>query len=281
MISRIGLGGSKFREISQNSVTILLSAANDLNINVIDIAPTYGDGEVKIGVALKKMKIRSDFKISTKILRYDVKITKKVIKNSLDQSLRNLNSEYIDFLALHGTDLKRIDYESWECLLDQKKKGKILNIGYSGDGQQLNSAFKDLRFDFFYAPINILDQDNYQEFINRKCEYDLFAVSPLGKTYWNYRQWNKVKAVYMARIRKIYNNEPLNYLEKAKQIDVTKFANVESYIRFVSWLPAVRCSIIGISNTDHLKEIVRASEKGPLNAMTLSEIEAIRVNLKK
>src|ERR1700742_1141254 len=104
--SRLGLKSGKTEEQSAD----LIHKAVDLGINFIDTAPSYGTEGV-VGKALKSLK-REDVVIATKaqIHRNDSWYTPEQVVASLDRSLRDMGTDFIDVYNLHGVEEDEYDY---------------------------------------------------------------------------------------------------------------------------------------------------------------------------
>jgi len=78
-------------------------------INHIETAPSYGDAELLIGNSIKKLALEDNIPeknwvITTKVLP---KGDFEYLKNNFKNSLKNLNREKINNLAIHGLNLKQ------------------------------------------------------------------------------------------------------------------------------------------------------------------------------
>ena len=143
-ISRVGLGtwaiggwmwGGTDEEESINAI----NAAIDRGVNLIDTAPAYGFGrsEEIVGRAVAGGRLRSRVRIATKVgLEWkDGKVfrnaSRERIKREIGDSLRRLQTDYIDIYQVHWPDpLVSIEEtaETMQTLFDQ---GKIRAIGVS------------------------------------------------------------------------------------------------------------------------------------------------------
>ena len=103
----------------------------------IDTAYAYGNEE-SVGLAIKDSGIdRSEVFITTK-LPSDIKTYEGCIK-SFDESLKNLDTEYIDLYLIHapwpwsnvGIDCAEGNIEAWKAMIDLYNQGKIKAIGVS------------------------------------------------------------------------------------------------------------------------------------------------------
>ena len=148
-VSVLGLGTVKFgrnQEVkypapfslpSDRELIALLDQARSLGINLLDTAPAYGSSEQRLG---KLLTDRQDWVICTKVGEeflngksfYDFSETH--VRHSIERSLRNLNTDYLDIVLVHsdGNDIHII--ESTACLptlMDLKQKGLIRAVGMS------------------------------------------------------------------------------------------------------------------------------------------------------
>jgi len=96
-VSVIGFGGMRFADQRNvEACASLVRSAYEAGITYFDTAPNYGKSEELFGVAFKEMnKTRKErpFYVATKSLRAEP----SAIRKDLEQSLRRMNLEYIDF----------------------------------------------------------------------------------------------------------------------------------------------------------------------------------------
>lgn len=116
----------------------LLSLAQDLNINMLDTAPAYGNSEERLGSLLKGK--RDKWVIVGKAGEEYAKqqstynFTRAHILESIKRSLKNLQTEYIDLLLIHsnGDDEYIINnFDVFNTLQDAKQQGLIRYSGMS------------------------------------------------------------------------------------------------------------------------------------------------------
>lgn len=130
--------------VSYETILGKFKACYDLGINTFDHADIYGGYQVEklFGKALKETKIkRVDIVISTKcginvvdksrpdyrVRHYDS--SPEHINKSVEQSLKNLGTDYIDILLLHHYDPLMNSEETASELTKLVKSGKVNNIG--------------------------------------------------------------------------------------------------------------------------------------------------------
>ena len=147
MLSMIGFGGIVVRDATPAEASALVKLAIDSGINYFDVAPSYGDAEVKLGPALESY--RKDVFLACKTGER----TKAGARKELDQSLKNLRTDHFDLYQHHAvTSLEDVDTilspgGAMETFLEARKEGKIRFIGFSAHSVEAAMALMD-RFDF-------------------------------------------------------------------------------------------------------------------------------------
>lgn len=144
--SRIIAGAWRWNEVEQKTLDVLIRTALDTGITTFDHADIYGDysNEKLFGDIIrsepglrKKMqlvtkcgiRLLSSKNAGTWIKHYDTSLPH--IINSVDASLANLGSDYIDLLLIHRPDPLMDPEEVSEAFALLKQNGKVLNFGVS------------------------------------------------------------------------------------------------------------------------------------------------------
>ena len=114
----------------------IIHKALDAGINFVDTADAYGESEVAVGKALKGR--RDNVVLATKVGRPTGEdpnqqgASRRWIMTAVENSLRRLQTDYIDLYQLHrpdpGTDIE----ETLSALSDLIHSGKVRVIGASG-----------------------------------------------------------------------------------------------------------------------------------------------------
>jgi len=137
-------------------------------INIIDTAPVYGFGlsEEICGKAIKEFGNRDKIVIATKLgLEWN---SGKVFRNSsrkrilkeIDDSLRRLQTDYIDIYQVHWHDGNTQAEETAETLLQLKERNKIRAIGVSNYSvSQMREFQKFAKIDTLQPPYNIFERE--------------------------------------------------------------------------------------------------------------------------
>ena len=130
--------GSGFVLPSDREIQQLLALASETGINLLDTAPAYGSSELRLGQLLSN---RERWVLSSKVGEEFIRgqsvfnFSRDQVQNSIERSLRNLRTDYLDIALIHsdGNDLQIL--ESTDCvetLQRLKDRGLVRSIGLSG-----------------------------------------------------------------------------------------------------------------------------------------------------
>jgi len=183
-VSIVGFGGIPVTGASVKYAVKMIRRAFDLEINYFDTARVYGDSEEKIGLALND--VRDKCVIATKTHQ---RTREEAARIGVKQSLRNLRTDRIDLVQLHGIDdektlEKAISHEgSLAALKEARSKGMIDFIGISGHSPYvLAKAIRTGEFDTVLVPLNLLFKEATEELIPLAKELDVgvIVMKPFG-----------------------------------------------------------------------------------------------------
>ena len=175
-VSVIGLGtmvhAGHFGPMKDEESLDAIDAALDLGVNFIDTSDAYGAGysETLLGKALKGK--RDKVVLATKggnVMagpnRGKRNFAADYIGRVMVDSLKRLQTDYIDLYQLHNPDVEVIrNGEVWELLERRKKEGKIRHYGVSiNKMDEGTAAVRDGRSDTIQIEYNLLDQEPAQE----------------------------------------------------------------------------------------------------------------------
>jgi len=166
-LSLLGFGGFHLIEVSSKNAELMLNTYLDNGGNYIETAADYGDGisERKIGRVVSRR--RKDFFLASKC----VKRKYELAKASIDRSLANLKTDYLDILFIHALQTEKeadavlAEDGAMQAVLEAKKEGKLKYIGVSGHGRPNSLINITRRFDFdvCMAMFNYFDCYNYPQ----------------------------------------------------------------------------------------------------------------------
>ena len=178
-VSRICLGCMGFGDSNQGmhswtldeeKSTEIIKKALEEGIIFFDTAVSYQNGtsEKYLGAAIKKLANREEVVIATKFpprtqeeVNNNITV-KEHINNMLNQSLSNLETDYIDLYICHMWDYSAPIEETMEALNEQVKVGKVRYIGISNC------------FAWQLAKANcIADKNGWSKFISVQNHYNM------------------------------------------------------------------------------------------------------------
>jgi len=154
-LSVVGFGGILVMDETPEQAARLVAAAVERGINYVDVAPSYGNAEERLGPALEPY--RDQVFLACKTL----KRTREEAAEELRASLRRLRTDHVDLYQHHAvTTLQDVDRilapgGAMEAFLEAREQGLVRFIGFSAHSEQAALAMLD-RFDFdtVLFPIN-------------------------------------------------------------------------------------------------------------------------------
>jgi aryl-alcohol dehydrogenase-like predicted oxidoreductase len=278
--SQLGLAQGK----SQSDAVAIIHQALELGVNFFDTAAAYGTEEV-LGRAIKTVR-REEVVIATKapFSFSNPHSTPEGIVTSLDKSLRQLDTDYVDVYQLHRVPPGAYDHalnELAPVLLREKAKGKFRHLGISEtaphdlDHQMVERAAQDGVWDVVMVGFHMMHQNARQR------------VFPLTRA-------NGVGTLLMFAVRNIFSQperlrntirdltaagkvpqwladtpDPLGFL-----IDYGGASTVpDAAYRFVRHEPGVDVVLFGTGNPEHLRTNIASILKPPLPEADRKELE--------
>ena len=293
-------------------------------INFIDTAEMYaippkeetqGKTEEIIGTWLSKRKDRDKIVLATKVagpgmeyLRGGSRLSRKHIMQAADDSLKRLQTDYIDLYQVHWPERKsnffgRLGYEysdemgvsieeTLEAMSDLVKSGKVKYIGISNETPWGTNMYLQLAKDAGYE--KIISIQNPYSLLNRIYEVGLaeisqhegvglLAYSPLGfgqltGKYINKTDENTRLGLYGDWFTRYSNQNCLDAVREYSQIaDKHNISLTHLALAFVNTQPFVTSNIIGATTMDQLKENIE-SINIDLNEEILEEVNEVHLN---
>ena len=277
-------GGASGREnsdapIDQEMVNRQVDYALAHGVNYFDTSPAYcqGRSERATGIALSRHP-RSSYFIATKLSNFSPTTwSRRASQEMFENSLRELRTDYVDYLLLHAIGIgqkpmdefyqRYIDNGILDWLVEQKRKGRIRNLGFSyhGDIRVFDLALRwhdegKYHWDFVQIELNYLDW-HYANEINPRNTDAEYLYGELHK--------RGIPAVIM---------EPLlgGRLARVPDYIVAKMKSREPEQSVASW--AFRCAgtpegvltvLSGMTYMEHLRENLHTYS--PLRPVTPDE----------
>lgn len=178
-VSALGLGGwTTFggSVVEESRIREILTAAFESGVNFFDIADVYSKGESErmMGSILKSFP-RHELVISSKLFfpisqdPNDRGLSRKHIMESIDKSLRQIGTDYLDIYFCHRFDNETPLEETIRAMDDLVHRGKILYWGTSmWSAAQLDEAHRLARENGWYPPqveqpeYNLLEREHFE-----------------------------------------------------------------------------------------------------------------------
>ncbi|GAC1427553.1 MAG: aldo/keto reductase [Chloroflexota bacterium] len=124
------MGGRGWGQVDDDETVAAVRRSVELGSTFLDTAEVYGDGQSEelIGRALSGG-LRKEVFLATKVGGSD--LSRKRIAEAIDNSLRRLQTDYVDLYQLHWPDEKTPVEESMQAMDDLVKAGKVRYVGVS------------------------------------------------------------------------------------------------------------------------------------------------------
>lgn len=264
----------------------------ELGINFIDTADTYGKGhsEEIIGKAIKGK--REKFIIATKCGNYEDDNKKwaqswypNYVIKACENSLRRLNTDYIDLYQIHTPIIEKYDFKFSEDTFDVfrklKKQGKILHYGYSSLGicDALEIVQKNL-CEVIQVPYNILEREAEIELFPKALEKNIGIIirKSLASGFLTGKFDKNIvfpKNDHRSRFSKDEITFLTSNLQNLKEIALSKEGRTLSQlsIQFCLNNDAVSVVIPGARNIKQLTENSNSIRFGKLSEIELKKID--------
>jgi len=288
--SRLGLAGLKGQTRSESEVAAHVRGAIDLGVNFLDTAEWYGT-EVVVGKAIAGV-ARDHLVISTKknIVPEDHVDPETEIRRSLEQSLVNLGTDYVDVYHVHGAEPK--DYRNaverhLPTLLRLRDEGKIRAVGITerfvvdSSHQMTERAVRDNVWDVIMVGFNLLNP------CARRNIFPLTAANGVGVlvSYALRRALSQPERLKKLCAELVANGaisagalnleDPLDFVTR----DGAAVSIQDAAYRFCRHEPGVDVVLTGTGNPDHLKANVESLCRPPLPTLVQQRLKELFGNI--
>ena len=260
-------GAAAFWEISQQNADNVLEQIIEAGVNHIDVAPSYGQAEERIGPWMPRE--RNRFFLGCKTTER----TKDGAWSELQRSLKRLQTETFDLYQLHAiTTMEELDAVTMkggalEAFVEARERGLTRFIGITGHGadapQIYLEALRRFDFDSVLFPLNFVQMANpeyrkHAEELIATCkakDVGTMIIKAITKAPWGerphtattwYEPFDKMDEIQRA----------LNF---ALSYDVTGFCTAGD----TKILPMVleACENFKRLNTAELEEVIRSGKE--------------------
>jgi 1-deoxyxylulose-5-phosphate synthase len=275
------LPGRQQWALSESESIPFFRQALDLGINFWDTANVYsgGDSETVVGNFLKANTKRETIVLATKVygpMSGDPNgrgLSRKAILHELDQSLRRLQTDFVDLYQIHRWDQETPIEETLEALHDVVKAGKVRYIGASSmySWQFAKALYVArlngwTRFVSMQNHLNLLYREEEREMLPL-CQAEGIAVIP-----WSPLARGRLARPWQSESTKraetdVFGNTMYSRTEDADKKVVDRLGQVAEKRGIpraqaaLAWLlakPGITAPIVGASKPHHLDDAVAA-----------------------
>jgi len=299
-VAPLALGSNVFGwTIDEETSFKILHGFIEAGFNLVDTADVYsrwkrgnegGESEAIIGNWLKKTGNRSKVVLATKVgmeLADGKGLAKARIFKCVEDSLRRLQTDYIDLYQSHKDDPDVIQEETLEAYSELVKQGKVRAIGASNfSAARLAEALEISKQKGYPAYIslqpqyNLYDREMYEQELEPFCienglgviTYYSLASGFLTGKYRSPEDYRK--SVRGAGIKRFMNERGLKIL--AGLDEVSKELNATQAQVALAWLIArkgITAPIVSATNTEQLQDILKAVDV-KLDAAMVAKLDA-------
>lgn len=302
-VSRICLGtmtygSKKWRQwvLEEEESRPFLRRALELGINFFDTADMYSVGvsEEIVGRALKEFAPRDQVVIATKVFNpmgddpNQRGLSRKHIMHAIDDSLRRLETDYVDLYQIHRFDHSTPIEETMDALHDVVKQGKARYIGASSmfawQFAKMNHTAERRGFTKFVTMqnhYNLVYREEEREMLPLCREEGIGVIpwSPLARGFLmgNRRTEDRgdtVRAKTDEYAHKLYYEQSdFTVVERVTQVAHKRgVSNAQVALAWVLQQPGITAPIVGASKMQHLEDAV-ASLQLKLDKAELKALE--------
>jgi aryl-alcohol dehydrogenase-like predicted oxidoreductase len=280
--SRLGLSTGK----SEADAVVLIRAALDLGVNLIDTAAAYGTEGV-VGQALRGVK-RDSVVVCTKVSRKsgEKQFTPEWVVESLDNSLRTLGLDTIDVFQLHAVPPASYEHSREvivPVLLKEKAKGKFRHLGITetapNDPNQdmLYQAARDPQWETAMIAFHMMHQVSRERVFpatraNGVGTLMMFAVrSIFARTEHLSNTMHELAAEGKVPPELATNDDPLGFLVHPGGASSV----MDAAYRYVRHEPGVDVVLFGTGDQAHLRTNIASILAPPLPASDRAKLATL------
>ena len=246
--------------IDQEAVNEMVDYALEHGINYFDTSPAYlqGQSEKAAGIALSRHP-RESYYIATKLSNFGDASAEASIQMYKD-SFKQLKTDYFDYYLLHsigrgGKDAfnkRYVDNGLVPFLLEEKKAGRIRNLGFSFHGAKHEFDYfmelfdsGEMVWDFVQIEMNYVDWTHADGVRNVNADYLYKELDKRGLPIVI------MEPLLGGRLARVPESISRHMKEREPDKSVASWA-----FRFCGTYPRVLCILSGMTNMEPLKENV-------------------------
>jgi aryl-alcohol dehydrogenase-like predicted oxidoreductase len=269
-------------QLEQEPVDQLVKRSVEAGINFIDTANVYSEGlsEEMTGRAIRNLGlVRDDLVIATKVRGKmgegpnQLGLSRKHIFQQAEESLKRLDTDYIDLYQVHGYDVLTPIEETIRALDDLVKSGKVRYIGCSNLAAW--HLMKALDYSAFHGLSRFVSLQAYYTIAGRDIERELVPLledQKVGLMVWSPLAGGLLSGKYGRNQEGPEDSRRVNFdfppVNKEKAFDIIEVMQTIAEEKTISvaqlalsWLlhqPVVSSVIIGAKRIDQLDDNLKA-----------------------
>jgi len=301
-VSALTLGGGGLGQIwgatSREECVATAREALDLGINMLDMAPSYGNGEAEsvIGEAFNG-KLPGNVRISTKCRVGDIAPENifRLLDQSINSSLKRMNLDKVDIFFLHGwitadnkpnygrgTPRSSVENSVIPAMERIVQSGRALSWGLTGIGDPsvlIDMLVTGIRPDFMQIITNLLDSPGNLQYpgCSAKPRKIMSAASQVGTSIMG------IRAVQAGALTsKLDRFKPLGDPELLDFEKATPFRQVAKEIglspaylahQYALSMEGPSTIVLGVKNREELYECIAAESAGSMDPILIHKID--------
>jgi aryl-alcohol dehydrogenase-like predicted oxidoreductase len=297
-VSRLCFGTMTFGgQTDEPTAVHMVERCLDAGINFFDTANVYtgGTSETMLGHALKGRRHRVILasKVSNKVGDApDQKgLSRPAIRRGIDESLKRLDTDYLDLYYMHLPDHSTRIEESLAAMDELVKEGKVRHVAQSNYAAWQVAQMHCIAGKNGYQPVlvsqpmyNLLARGIEQELLPMSKEFGIANVvyNPLAGGLLTGKH-NASEPIRGSRFDKnkmyldrYWHEDAFSAVEAVREISQKSGRSMVSLA--LCWLlhhTAIECVILGASKLEQLEENLKAAAEGPLNDETLAALDKV------
>ena len=275
-ISRIGFGCMSLDAGNAEAEKILQQALS-LGINYFDTADLYQQGrnEELLGRAFKNK--RDQVILASKVGNqwrpdgsgWDWNPSKKYILDSVEKSLRRLQTDYLDLYQLHGGTIDDPIDETIEAFEILKSQGKIRYYGISSIRPNVIREYvKRSQMISVMMQYSLLDRRPEEEMLDLLLNHQIGVLA----------RGALAKGLLVSKPAVPFLDYDADQVKKAadaiKDLSVEKRNPTQTALQFVLQTPAISAAVVGIRTREQL---IEATDYADVKALRPQEIERLKI----
>jgi aryl-alcohol dehydrogenase-like predicted oxidoreductase len=302
-VSEISFGawaiGGSWGKVSDEDALGALERAIDCGVNFIDTADVYGNGRSERLIAQLKKTRKEEIIVATKagrrLPRQTVEgYTRQNLTTWIEESLRNLATETIDLIQLHGPPTALYQQpEIFGILDDLVQAGKVRYYGVSVE--KIEEALKAIEFPnvqtvqiifncFRQRPAEVFFPRAKQKRVGILARVPLASGLLTGKlrrdskfTADDHRNFNRYGEAFDVgeTFSGVDYDVGLEAVEELRALVSAGMSISQFALRWILMFDAVSCAIPGGKNPDQVAQNCQASALAPLSSEAMAAIERI------